>query len=134
LVPNVPLSQQNPIHMVKMRSLEPVPAWIQIIGRVLRSIYSAFSGRAQPPVPEYRVSEGEGLPWAQFWPLSAPKLIFGHDAKRRLQQYGGATGIDTGCLYGNGMTAVLFPGGVLHHVKSKRAYVLPGRKYEAPQD
>lgn len=45
-------------------------------------------------------------PWAASY-RKAPHVVFGHNARAGLQLYSHATGLDTGCVYGNALTALL---------------------------
>lgn len=47
-----------------------------------------------------------GIPWGEVYEGEMGTVVFGHDAKRGLQQHPHAVGLDTGCVYGREITAV----------------------------
>jgi hypothetical protein len=94
-VPGVPLEKQDPEHLLTLRSIR------------------------DDGTPTKRI---EGTPWAKLW-HGPERLVFGHDAVRGLQQYPWATGLDTGCVYGGRLTALVLPAQKLVSVPARRAYV-----------
>lgn len=47
--------------------------------------------------------------WSESYRAS-PHLVFGHDARRGVQLRGHATGLDSACVYGASLTALVIPG------------------------
>lgn len=94
LVPGVPLKDQERRHLLTLRSITD-------------------EGK-----PSNKI---EGVPWASRW-TDPPHVVFGHDAIRGLQQHPHATGLDTGCVYGRQLTAMILPEMRLVSVPARREY------------
>jgi predicted phosphodiesterase len=94
LVPGIPLEQQTREHLLNLRSI-------------------TAEGE-----PSKRI---DGAPWASLW-RGPEHVVFGHDAVRGLQRHPFATGLDTGCVYGRELTALVLPAGELVSVPALRAY------------
>ncbi|MHB8877912.1 MAG: metallophosphoesterase [Myxococcaceae bacterium] len=95
VLPGRPLEEQREEDLFNMRSLTP-------------------SGGASKRI------EG-GTPWARAW--KGPQLaVFGHDAIRGLQLLPNAIGLDSGCVYGGRLTALLLPERRLVSVPALRQY------------
>lgn len=71
---------------------------------------------------EYQAKEtSTSVAWAKAW--GGPEhIIFGHDAKRKLQLEPNATGLDTGACYGFELTGVILPENRRVSVKSLEEY------------
>ena len=117
LVPGVPLSEQSQFAMLHIRDV-------------------SRRGDAAAGSPEWmwhkKAAEGT-VPWAGEW--NGPEHVyFGHDAIRRLQQYPHATGLDTGCVYGGKLTAVLpLEAGKIVQVDAHAVHQDPGKKPQGQQ-
>jgi hypothetical protein len=106
LAPNVPLGSQRRETLLSARS-------IRSDGSITKRIE-------------------EGRPWASLWP-GPEHVFFGHDAVRGLQRWPYATGLDTGCVYGGRLTAMVLPERTLVSVPARRAYCEPGRSVAKTQ-
>lgn len=85
--------------------------------------YHNGKGGASPKVlsnDDTEICCNEAVSWASAW-KGPQRIIFGHDAKRKLQLHEGnwATGLDTGAVYGGKLTGIIIPERKLVSVQSK---------------
>lgn len=104
LVPGVPLESQDAEAMSSMRNVVEVGA------------DGSYEARSYTT---------EGLAWAKAW-KGPEHVYFGHDAKRGFQKEAFATGLDTGCVYGRSLTAVVLPGRRVVCVPAEATWSEPG--------
>lgn len=83
VVPGVPIERQQRRDLLKMRALEPDG-----------SATSSWRERS----------------WAADY-TGPPHVVFGHNALTGLQLHPHATGLDSGCVYGGSLTALVLPEG-----------------------
>ena len=109
LIPNRALERQIVDTMVTLRNVMPIGQQ-QPENNDTRYIH--FGGKVKRTESENGVPaiSDKPMPWASQW-KGPQKVIFGHDARRGLQQYDNdwALGLDTGAVYGHGMTGVILP-------------------------
>ncbi len=79
LVPGIPIESQDPGMMMRIRSV-------------------GVRGEAR--------DHGGAIPWGARW-VGPPHVVFGHAASLDAQVHPWATGIDTGCVYGGYLTAMV---------------------------
>lgn len=59
--------------------------------------------------------------WTSFW-TGPPRVIFGHSALSQPMVSEWAVGIDTGCVFGRSLTAVILPGWEVVSVPARKEY------------
>lgn len=64
----------------------------------------------------------DGRPWYEAY-RERTLAVFGHWAKRRPVVRPNAVGLDTGCVYGGSLTALILPERILISVPARRVYV-----------
>jgi bis(5'-nucleosyl)-tetraphosphatase (symmetrical) len=109
-IPNTDLEDQEIETMTTMRDLLPICDG--------KGHFQSFKGLEKAKGGEAKVAESEvdakecNVPttWASAW-RGPHRVVFGHNAKRRLQLYPGnwAIGLDTGAVYGGQLTGIILP-------------------------
>ena len=116
LVPGMALSEQPLLGMYTMRD-------------VLR-----VNDDAEPDALWQWTPKHEGEAWASIWGPEAARalgvgpvrqVVFGHDARRGLQECAHAVGLDTGCCYGKRLSALVLPERRFVSVEARRIYSKP---------
>jgi bis(5'-nucleosyl)-tetraphosphatase (symmetrical) len=106
LIPDVPLAEQSIPTMVTLRELPQTRTEKETSART-------------------KITNGPDAPlqsgWASHW-KGPERIIFGHDAKRGLQQTEYCIGLDTGAVYGKQLSGIILPERKLVQVDSLRVY------------
>eukprot|EP00814_Leptocylindrus_danicus_P017438 CAMPEP_0116019194 /NCGR_PEP_ID=MMETSP0321-20121206/9089_1 /TAXON_ID=163516 /ORGANISM="Leptocylindrus danicus var. danicus, Strain B650" /LENGTH=362 /DNA_ID=CAMNT_0003489713 /DNA_START=87 /DNA_END=1175 /DNA_ORIENTATION=+ len=139
LVPNMPLEQQAVDIMLTVRELIGIPSDNEVgnidlvdarkhqqqqqqqLARELGDSDQTSKCMYQFDNAEALVNESEPQPWARIW-RGPQHVVFGHDARRGLQQCEHATGLDTGCVYGGSLTGIILPRRKLVSVAAAKEY------------
>jgi len=118
VLPGVPMEEQNPHTLMHIRTCG-------VRGDVTKKKVRAH-----------------GIPWAVLY-AGAPQIVFGHNALAGLQIHPWATGLDTGCVYGGRLTALVLHEGeriprsmtrrreMLVSQAAQRVYFEPAKKRRA---
>jgi hypothetical protein len=131
--------------------LESFPLWIDVPEHDVRVVHAGvvpgIAFEAQDPwlLTHIRSIDDSGKPsekWGKLWGSmyrGSPHIVFGHNARQQPQLHPDATGLDTACVYGGALTALVLPEGaapppVTHRldalvsVRARRAYSDYGRE------
>jgi hypothetical protein len=150
--PNLGALQREVVRDLRRRHwdfLGSLPLWIDLPEHGLRVVHAGVDPalpieRQSPRVLMYVRSLGPtGVPeerrgpvfWADRY-VGPPHLVFGHNALEQPQIHAHATGIDTGCVYGGRLTAMVLREGERPPPPDERRSVLvsvPARRVYYPR-
>ena len=131
--------------------LESFPLWIDVPEHGVRIVHAGlvpgvpFQDQDPWLLTHIRSIGEDGKPsekWGALWGSlyhEEPHIVFGHNARQRPQLHPHATGLDTACVYGGALTALVLSEGaapppvaqrmdVMVSVRARRAYSDYGRE------
>ena len=89
VLPGIAFDEQEPETLMRIRTVEA--AWVK--GRTRAKLRTIGRGTVR-------------IPWGRLY-VGPPHIVFGHNALGGLQVHPAATGLDTGCVYGGRLTAMV---------------------------
>jgi diadenosine tetraphosphatase ApaH/serine/threonine PP2A family protein phosphatase len=118
-------------------TLESLPLSLDVPEHSIRVVHAgvlpgkAFAEQDPWTLAHIRSVTKAGLASAEFgassWAAAydeEPHIVFGHDARRGLQMHAHATGLDTACVYGGELTALVVPAGATLPIPPDRRALL----------
>ncbi len=107
------------------RAIEAMPLWLDLPAHGVRVVHAGtipgFPVESTPPAAlltmrtidaagRWSDKRDAGTPWGRVY-SGPPHVVFGHNAASEPQLHAWATGIDTGCVYGGRLTALVLDEG-----------------------
>lgn len=125
--------------------LETAPLWIDLPEHGARVVHAGVVPgvpiEEQHPDTLMRIrTVGKKVPWGELY-RGAPQIVFGHNALGGLQLHPWATGLDTACVYGGRLSAMVLREGeripasisrrraLIVHQTAARAYFDPPKRF-----
>jgi hypothetical protein len=116
--------------------IEGLPLWIDVPEHGVRVVHAGvvpgvpFEKQDPWLLTHIRSIDEKGKPsekWGQLWGASyegQPHIVFGHNARKTPQIHPHATGLDTACVYGGALTALVLNQGTAPPPVAERAAAL----------
>jgi diadenosine tetraphosphatase ApaH/serine/threonine PP2A family protein phosphatase len=129
------------------QTLESLPLWLDVAAAQVRVVHAGVvPGRPIDETPRealltIRAIDADGLwtsdksakpLWGELY-TGPPHVVFGHNALEDPQRHSWATGIDTGCVYGGRLTALVLSEGEPISKASANLISVPARKRYYPR-
>ena len=73
-------------------------------------------------LPRKRNEVSSGKPWADLW-KQKPFVVYGHTPRAKVYKRRYSLGIDTGCVWGGKLTALILPENKIVQVDAKKKYI-----------
>lgn len=134
VLPGIPLDEQRPEVLLRIRTVRAEGSGTARASRGTSRRPAAGPSRPRKLTADFddrEPSRTAHVLWGTCW-QGPPHVVFGHNAAPGLQLHPWATGLDTGCVYGGKLTALVLARGqkVPRSIEARRALLVsePARK------